>query len=336
MGIAGFSVSRLADGLIERGLIWESAPIVHGRGQPAAGLHLSSRAAFSLGVSVMTDAMDLVLLGLSGAPLCASTVRLNEPTLHLALDQVESALAKMSADGGMDLSRLVGAGLSITGFFVGQGHLVNPPAPLDDWALCDLEAAFRARLGCQVWLENDGNAAALGEAMVGAGLTYSSFAYLFFASGFGGGVVVDQALMRGRHGNAGEFGGCLPKGMAVPSLERLRQLVSAAEGRESGLADLLETFDLSRPGVDAWLEEAGQALTLIASAISGVLDPDAIILGGRLPQPLAEALIPFIRLANPERRGYARPSPHVAPAVLGSDAAAIGAATLPLRAAFFS
>ena len=75
---------------------------------------------------------------------------------------------------------------------------------------------------------------------------------------------------------------------------------------------------------------------LVASVISATLDPDLIVLGGRLPPVLAERIIARIRLTNPERRGHHRPAPRIVPSTIGPDAAAIGAAMLPLRTAFFA
>ena len=61
----------------------------------------------------------------------------------------------------------------------------------------------------------------------------------------------------------------------------------------------------------------------------------AIVLGGRLPASLASRIAQRIRLTNPERRGFHRPSARILPSTIDGDAAAIGAETLPLRAAFF-
>lgn len=76
-------------------------------------------------------------------------------------------------------------------------------------------------------------------------------------------------------------------------------------------------------------------MDLIASAISATLDPDMIVLGGRLPAVLASRMIERIALINPERRGFHRPSPRGMASAINGDAAAIGAAAPPLRAAFF-
>ncbi len=77
------------------------------------------------------------------------------------------------------------------------------------------------------------------------------------------------------------------------------------------------------------------SLNLVASAISATLDPGMIVLGGRVPPALAQRIIERIAFTNPQRRGFHRPAPRIVASVMDGDATAIGAATLPLRAAFF-
>jgi predicted NBD/HSP70 family sugar kinase len=67
-----------------------------------------------------------------------------------------------------------------------------------------------------------------------------------------------------------------------------------------------------------------------------LLDPEAIVLGGRLPQSLAEKIIPAIELFDDARRHEPRPLPQLVLSQTKVDACAIGAAMLPLEACFFS
>lgn len=335
-GLAGFSLSRIADGLIARGLLVEDAPVVRGRGYPAAPLRLKGCGAYSVGVSIMTDTARLLLMQLDGCVLGEAAFPLERVDFDWVTRRLRQAMDGLLEAEGLDRSRLAGVGVGITGFFVGESRIVNPPDPLGAWALTDLIAPLSEAFACNVWLDNDGNAAAMGEAAHGAGLRFPSFAYLFFAAGFGGGVVVDGVLMRGRHGNAGEFGACLPDGYQVPSLNRLRQLVVEYDGHDLGLSALLERIDVDSPGAQAWVEEATQSLKIIISSIGGVLDPDAVVLGGRLPKCLAERLAPRLsEQKNPERRGQGRPAPIVTPALVESDATTLGAAAMPLQDLFF-
>jgi predicted NBD/HSP70 family sugar kinase len=73
----------------------------------------------------------------------------------------------------------------MTGFFIGNGSLMNPPAPLDYIALIDIDALLAQTNGYPVWLDNDGSVAAIGESLYGLGSRYGDFAYYYFGHGFG-------------------------------------------------------------------------------------------------------------------------------------------------------
>jgi len=135
------------------------------------------------------------------------------------------AIRRLMAETPEAGDRYFGIGVAITGFFVGRGARVNPPEALEDLALIDLDAVLYEAFRLPVWIENDGAAAAIGESLLGVGRWAPSFAYLYFATGFGGGLIVDGAPVRGAHGNAGEFSSVLPPPLFErPTLELLRLL----------------------------------------------------------------------------------------------------------------
>jgi predicted NBD/HSP70 family sugar kinase len=201
--------------------------------------------------------------------------------------------------------------------------------PIDD--------LFSDALGLPAWVENDANVAAIGESFLGAGRDHADFVYVFMAAGLGGGVVIDHRLMRGKHGNGGELGLILPwRLFQLPTLETLLQSIRKAGVEVDGIAQMLSKFDPDWPGVAEWIEQSRDPLSLIASSIAALLDPDVIVLGGRIPRVLAEKIIPAIELFDDARRQEPRPLPRVMLSQTKVDACAIGAAMLPLEQRFYS
>ncbi len=335
-GLTPHSITRLVEPLLARGLIAESAPVAQGRGKPSAALSLIGNAAFAIGLSVMTDAVSLVLLDLAGTVATTRTERLHDTALEPACRQIGRMIDAAVVDAGWDRTALVGIGVGVTGYFIGDGARLNPPRLLDPWALVPLDTILADALGAKVWVDNDGNVAAIGEATLGHGRTTGDFAYLYFSAGFGGGVVAAGRPLRGRHGNAGEFGAILPVDWPQPNLETLRASFVDTGMPFADIQAMLDGFDPGHPAVDRWLDAITPSLNLVASAISATLDPALIVLGGRIPPALAQRLVDRIAFTNPQRRGYRRPAPQIVASVMDGDATAIGAATLPLRAAFFN
>ena len=336
IGLSGMSMTRIIDGLERRGLVRNTGRIGAGRG-PKIGVELVPDAAYSIGVSIKADAVAVTLMDLSGAVLTQSVTLATGRRQPVSLDRIVAAVEAIIADHVPDRRRLFGLGVAITGFFIGQGTRVNPPVQLEDWALVDVDAILHARLGLPVWVDNDGNAAAEAEAMLGVGRWARTFAYLYFSTGFGGGIVHEGKLLRGRNGNAGELAGCIPlEGFVHPNLENLRLLLVEDGIAVETVSHMIERFDPSWSAIDVWLERVSPALNLVVSAASAVLDPDAVVLGGQLPKALAERMIPLIQFSSAPRRGYIRPVPVVVAAEASTESAAIGAAAIPLREHFFS
>ena len=102
---------------------------------------------------------------------------------------------------------------TISGLGVGAPGPLDPiagvaiaPPTLTGWHDVPLASLLEARLRLPVRLENDANAAALGEWRFGAGRGTQSMVFVTVSTGIGGGVIADGHLLRGRRGLAGEIG----------------------------------------------------------------------------------------------------------------------------------
>ncbi|TCI96781.1 ROK family protein [Aeromicrobium sp. IC_218] len=155
-----------------------------------------------------------------------------------------------------------------------------------------LAAALGSRLGHAVVLENDVNAAALGELHAGVGREVDSFVFVAVGTGIGMGVVADRRLLRGARGGAGEIG-YLPLGrdprdpghrVRGPLEDAVSGPAIAAEyARRTG--DRLATREVfARLATDADARDAvrGAARHLAEAlvAVHAVVDPACLVLGG--------------------------------------------------------
>lgn len=335
-GLAKPSVSRIVEDLIARGLISTGELRNGGRGKPGLDVRLVSDAVYCVGISLMTDAFVVSLMDLAGAVHAQTSQPFARASRDRVLDQLAGVVDEILDRHVRDRRKVFGIGLGVTGFFVDGSPRVNPPSPLDEFALIDLRALLEDRFDLPVMVENDGSTAAVGEMLNGVGAWTSNFAYLYFSAGFGGGVVLGGQLWRGVHGNAGEFAGMIPSRYLQPNLETLRRQVAASGGPDfDSLSAFINAFDMGLPGVLPWLEGAGESLTLVCAAIHATLDVDAVVLGGRIPTSLLPALIERIDQSQTPRRGHIRPKPRIVPAESQSDATSTGAAASVFRNVFF-
>ncbi len=149
------------------------------------------------------------------------------------------------------------------------------------------------------FLENDGNVAGLGEAVLGAGKGKNIVYYVTISTGIGGALIVNQKVISGRNGHAGEIGNII--------IDRNRKKVNnlnigAVENEASGTAltrkgkaifgeDKIQhagdLFALARDGDEKALElvdEMSYDVAVMLSSIAHVVDPDIFVLGGGVMQ----------------------------------------------------
>lgn len=166
--------------------------------------------------------------------------------------------------------------------------------------------ALRGALGCPVFLENDANAAALGELWCGAGRGAQSMICITLGTGVGGGIILDGKLWRGADGSAGEIGhlaidpfngvvcscgsrGCLEVYASATAVVRMTRelLPSYPDSSLHGAADLTahQIYQAGCKGDPLALEvfrRMGSSLGIGLASLINVLNPERIVIGGGL------------------------------------------------------
>jgi len=106
------------------------------------------------------------------------------------------------------VASLSGIGVGVAGLIDSEsGQLLESPN-LPGWNNYDVKGEIERRIGTSVILENDANAAALGEQWLGAGRGFESMGMYTLGTGVGGGLVLNGKIWRGWNGMAGELGHC--------------------------------------------------------------------------------------------------------------------------------
>jgi glucokinase len=210
------------------------------------------------------------------------------------------------------------------------------------WRNTALGRHIEERSGLPTTLLHDARAAALAEAVLGAGRDADNFLMVILGTGVGGAVVSDGRPLMGSHGLAGEIGhlqldpagppcGCGGRGCLelVASGTALSRRYAIATGRLLPAEAVLDLMTEGDPIATALWSDAVSALAVALAAAVAVLDIDLVILGGGMAaagqlllDPLAAELAARVVLA---------PAPQLTVATLGNDAGLLGAAAAALR-----
>jgi glucokinase len=276
-----------------------------------------------------------------------------------------SELTKTIAEVALDLMRnhkVSAVGVSAAGFVSSDRKTMLATPNIAGWNGVNLDAELTELIGIDVVIENDGNAAAWGEAVFGAGRGEAHMLMLTVGTGIGSGIVVNGQLHRGAYGIAGEIGhmrvvpeghlcGCGARGCfeqyasgsglmrhvreaiaATPDIAR--NLLALGDGTIEGLKGHHVT-EAARAGdvvALAAFNTTAQWLGAGIASLSVILDPAIVVIGGGVVDA-GEILLEPTR-ANMERKmpfSGKHPSPKLVAATLGNDAGLVGVADLARR-----
>jgi glucokinase-like ROK family protein len=356
-GLSRSTVSAIVSELLDTGLIHETRQGVSRGGRKPIVLAFADDASALVGVDLGATHVEVVVTNLR-AKMRASETRScrvrSQPQAALAV--VRELIDKLLKEARVPRSRVLGIGVGVPSPVHPERPGELPPLILPKWKDVDLLEELKRTYGVPVFIENDANLGALGEAWWGAGRTASSLAFIKVAYGVGSGLIIDGRIHRGRDGTAGEIGhtsldpggpqcvcgqnGCIN---TLIGTQQLLDLAKARAGRHKKstlaarkrlmLEHLVTAAQEGDPLAADVLAYAGEVLGTAIANLLNLLAPEVIVLGGSLTRAGPALLDPLERTVRRMSlvRGAAFAELRVSR--LEPNAIALGAATLALEAA---
>lgn len=269
---------------------------------------------------------------------------------------IEKAVQIAVADAGISFNEILSVGVGTPGSvnkingnieFANNLDFNNVPA----------KEMLEALIGKPVFLDNDANCAALGEAVAGVGKGVSSFVAITLGTGVGSGIIIDGKIVGGVNFAAGEMGhmvisvngeqcncgrrGCWERYASATALiaqtkdaMRLDQESSMWQSVNNNIDQVSgrTSFDAMRNGDETAKRVVSQYIYYVSTGIINIinaLQPEIICVGGGIGHEGEALLEPLRRHVERERYSiYASKQTKICAAVLGNDAGIIGAALL--------
>lgn len=237
----------------------------------------------------------------------------------------------------------VGAGIGVPGPVVEQSvviHCVNL-----GWKNVNIAQELSSRASVPVRVANDANLAALGECWQGTGKGCRNLVLFTVGTGVGGGVICDGRIVAGATGAGGEVGhmaipfhpdwecccgrkGCLEVTASATGIIRAaRQFPPFKEMERVTAKDVYDAAAAGDENAQAVVKEAGSALGYAAAAVSCVVNPEIILLGGGV-SAAGSALLGPVEAAFKANVLSACSNVRFALAQLGNNAGIYGGAAL--------
>ena len=327
------------------GLITKGQPVKGKVGKPSVPIALNPKGALALGFKVGRRSCDLFLTDLCGTVLFKRHMRydiaLPKTIFAFMRESYDEALAHV---GPTLAARICGIGIAAP-FEIWKWGSTDGNTPEDflSWKDTSFEAELAHFTDLPVFVVNDGTSACWAEHVYGQGRAFSDYAYLYVAYFIGGGIVLNQTVYEGGRGNAGAFGALRVgdrKGRArqlldVASIASLEDAVAQAGEDPKRLWQLPQDWSPFAPLVDDWIEETANGVAQACVSACAVIDFEAVIVDGFIPQDVKARLVARIRDFLPTEDSRGLILPRIVEGSIGPDARAIGAACSPIFAQYF-
>ena len=356
-GLNRSTVSSVVGELLEDQLVREVGLQPSQGGRPGVLLELNPAGGCAIGVELGVGFVSILLTNFTAQTIWRQRVSFPpEEETSRTLERIEHLIFHALDLGREAGLRPLGVGLGLPGLVdLFTGELVL--APNLRVGSIEFGKAWRQKFGVHVFLENESNAAALGEYYYGHARHVRNLVYFSAGVGLGSGIIINGRLFRGTTGFAGEIGhttavvdsgelcgcgkrGCLETYVGPRSiLRRVRRALENGAPRDGlrradidpAQIDMEMVVEAAQAGnraaLDA-LEEAGYHLGIGISNVINLFNPEMVVLGGALNMA-SPILVPIITRTTQQHvvaplRGTFR----VVASAHGADACVMGAVAL--------
>jgi len=281
---------------------------------------------------------------------------------EMVINKMVDMAAEIIEKSGIEKDKLVGVGVGIPGIIDERGRTIRWPQSLGekDISVClSIKDSFEKRLNIPTFVENDANAAVLGEKWLGLDRDVRHMMYMF--SGVGVGIIINGEIYRGVSGAAGELGISSFKAdkkeildmtyglgrweMDLGMTREAQEKVAAGRGsmmkdlaggnpKNIGFRHLVQAVKEKDPLAIEIVEQGGYALGKKIAFMVNFLNPEIVVIGGGI-EDCGATLLDGIKNAVKEW-SVEEAATHVKiiPSAFGENAVALGVVGLVAREVF--
>jgi predicted NBD/HSP70 family sugar kinase len=356
------TVSNYINHYIKKGLVIEGELDESTGGRKPVLVELNPKAGYVVGVGLNMLSMVGILVDLEINVLTEVKRERMPENSETVIEKMVELAEEIITKSEIDRSKITGVGVGVPGIIDERGRTIRWPQSLGnkDISVClSIKETFEKRFNIPTIVENDANAAVLGEKWLGLDREVRHMLYMF--SGVGVGVLINGEIYRGASGAAGELGIASLKESKEEAYDIASQLGrwemdlgmvrSARQRLEKGEKSVLREFCGGEPGKLGFrdlvravkekdplaikiVEEGGAALGKKTAFLTNLLNPEIIVIGGGVEDcgaPFLDAVKTTIKEWAVEE---AASRLSIIPSAFGENAVALGAVGIVAREIF--
>jgi N-acetylglucosamine repressor len=329
-------------------------------GRKPVKLHFNHQAGYVIGMELTQHETVIAIADLKNRPQDIASVKIDLTYPESGVPSLVHEIKKVIHKEENSTKKFMAVGIAFPGILHRHGNLVKRAVNLGPkWSGFPLKQELEMALSVPVSMENNAKAAALAEKWFGGGVAYDNLAYINMGEGISTGIILNNAILQGSHGYAGQIGhmvldsngtmckcgnrGCLETICACPALLRKARaelpLIDVQdplakiwqEKQTISFSDIVHTAAIENSYSAKLLDQVGRTMGLVLANMINLYDPEAIFIGGKM----ASAGPLFIDVIRETVQSHAFPemasSSKILLSSLGAHTGAIGACALVLK-----
>jgi glucokinase len=165
---------------------------------------MSKKEKFALGVDLGGTNIKFGIVSQSGKIVKQTSIKTYaDKGPDFVISQMKKGIKELQSK---NKNKIAGIGIGVPGVVTVEKGVVENPPNIPGWGKIKLGEIISKEFNIDVHVENDANAAAVGEMIFGNGKNLHSFIMVTLGTGVGGGIIMNRKLFRGEFGAAGEVG----------------------------------------------------------------------------------------------------------------------------------
>lgn len=334
--------------LIEEGLVMEKGVATSTGGRKPVIISFLPNSRYTFGVEITPDKVRLILANINSEILYENFFRIDGiDDFDKIMKKIINIVDNYIDENNISVGKILGIGFSLPGT-VDEEKLILDMAPNMKIKNIYFEK-YKEAFQFPIYIENEANAAAFGEMILGIGKEMKNLIYISITQGIGTGIVIQDHLYKGKNKRAGEFGhmtivpggkscNCGRKGCweLYASEKILIQDFKHISGKEiTDLEDFFKQFSSGNADAKRLLSEYLYYLGVGIQNIIFSLDPHYIIIGGRISSFSEYFMEELSDIIFEQNTFFVRGDNKIFASKLKEDSSILGASILPLQSLFF-
>lgn len=342
LGLSATSVSTFINELLSEDTIIPCGNAKSTGGRKSTLYQVNPNAFFSIGMDLQVDRIIALLLNFNNECIDKWEISLETTDEWAVVDKLRQLIPSILAKNNLPLKKLTGVGIGVPGIVNGENGLIEF-APNLGWKNVNLHQALG--LDCPVTVENEANAAALGERSFGNAKLIGNLVYVSIGMGVGCGLILNGRLFAGQTYHAGEFGHMTidPQGLlcrcgnkgcweCYTSNQAVLALYTQKTGKAlSSFREFIEHIHDNDSEAVSVLEQTTRYLGLGLANIANGLNPEMVVIGGEIAELRDLIINPLLRQVKDLCLDKTFSGLTIEFSRLGNQAAALGMAELMIR-----